>query len=107
MAGSAVSGTSLLAIVLMGLVTYATRAGGFWLARRVTPGPYLRAWLEHLPGAVFAAMVAPMVVGAGPAGWIAAGAGFVAMRRTGHFLLAVAAGVAVYVAAKRLGLAGV
>jgi uncharacterized membrane protein len=102
-----VSGTSLLAIVLMGLVTYASRAGGFWLARRVTPGPFMRAWLEHLPGAVFAAMVAPMVVGAGPAGWMAAGAGFVAMRRTGHFLIAVAAGLAVYIAAKRLGLAGV
>lgn len=107
MARPPVSGTSLLAILLMGLVTYATRAGGFWLARRVTPGPHLRAWLEHLPGAVFAAMVAPMVAGAGPAGWLAAGVGFVAMRRTGHFLIAVVAGVAVYVAAKRLGLAGV
>ena len=101
------SGTSLLTIVLMGLVTYASRAGGFWLARRVTPGPFMRAWLEHLPGAVFTAMVAPMAVGAGPAGWIAAGAGFVALRRTGHFLIAVAAGLAVYIVAKRLGLAGV
>lgn len=101
------SGTSLLTIVLMGLVTYASRAGGFWLARRVTPGPFMRAWLEQLPGAVFAAMVAPMVVGAGPAGWLAAGAGFVAMRRTGHFLIAVAAGLAVYIVARRLGLAGV
>lgn len=101
------SGTSLLTIVLMALVTYASRAGGFWLARRVTPGPFMRAWLEHLPGAVFAAMVAPMVAGAGPAGWIAAGAGFVAMRRSGHFLIAVGAGLAVYILAKRLGLAGV
>ena len=101
------SGTSLLTIVLMGLVTYASRAGGFWLARRVTPGPFMRAWLEQLPGAVFAAMVAPMVVGAGPAGWLAASAGFVAMRRTGHFLIAVAAGLAVYIVARRLGLAGV
>jgi uncharacterized membrane protein len=32
--------TSLLAIVLMGSVTYATRAGGFWLARRLAPGPF-------------------------------------------------------------------
>jgi uncharacterized membrane protein len=97
--------TSLLAILLMGAVTYATRAGGFWLARRVTPGPFLRAWLEHLPGAVFAALVAPMVAGAGPAGWIAAAAGFTAMRRSGHFLLAIAVGMMVFVAA-RLGLDG-
>ena len=54
----------------MGTVTYATRAGGFWLAQRLAPGPFLRAWLEHLPGAVFAALVGPMVVGAGPAGWL-------------------------------------
>ena len=101
------SSTSLLAIVLMGLATYATRAGGFWLARRMTPGPFLRAWLENLPGAVFAAMVAPMVAGAGPAGWIAAGAGFVAMRRTGHFLSAIVVGLAVYLVAKRIGLSGV
>ena len=101
------SSTSLLAIVLMGLATYATRAGGFWLARRMTPGPFLRAWLENLPGAVFAAMVAPMVAGAGPAGWIAAGAGFVAMRRTGHFLIAIVVGLAVYLVAKRIGLSGV
>ncbi len=101
------SSSSLLAILLMGLVTYATRAGGFWLARRMSPGPFLRAWLENLPGAVFAAMVAPMVAGAGPAGWIAAGAGFVAMRRTGHFVIAIVVGLAVYLLAKRLGLAGV
>ena len=96
--------TSLLAILLMGAVTYATRAGGFWLARRLRPGPFLRAWLEHLPGAVFAALVAPMVVGAGPAGWLAAGAGFVAMRWTGQFLLAIVVGIAVYLLGQRLGL---
>ena len=83
------SWTSFLAIVLMGRSPTPRVRGGFWLARRMTPGPFLRAWLENLPGAVFAALVAPMVVGAGPAGWIAAGVGFVAMRRTGHFLIAI------------------
>ena len=99
--------TSLLAIVLMGAVTYASRAGGFWLARRLAPGPFLRAWLEHLPGAVFAALVAPMVMGAGPAGWIAAGVGFAAMRTTGQFLVAIIVGLAVYLLGQQLGLAGV
>lgn len=99
--------TSLLAILLMGAVTYASRAGGFWLARRLAPGPFLRAWLEHLPGAVFAALVAPMVAGAGPAGWIAAAAGFAAMRLSGQFLLAIAVGLAVYLSARSLGLTGV
>jgi uncharacterized membrane protein len=100
------TGTTLLAILAMGAVTYATRAGGFWLARRLQPGPFLRAWLEHLPGAVFAALVAPMVLGAGPAGWVAAAAGFGAMRLTGQFLLAILVGLGVYLLGQRLGLGG-
>lgn len=96
--------TSLLAILAMGLVTYATRAGGFWLAQRLRPGPFFRAWLEHLPGAVFAALVAPMVAGAGPAGWLAAGLGFAVMRLTGLFLLAIAVGLAGFVGLRALGL---
>jgi uncharacterized membrane protein len=98
------TGTSLLAILLMGAATYATRAGGFWLARRLRPGPLMRAWLEHLPGAVFAALVTPMVIGAGSAGWLAAAAGFAAMRRTGGFLLAILVGLAVYLLGRQLGL---
>ncbi len=97
------TGASLLAILAMGTVTYATRAGGFWLARRVEPGPFMRAWLEHLPGAVFAALVAPMVAGAGPAGWIAAVAGFLAMRLSGQFLLALVVGLLVYIVGEKAG----
>lgn len=99
------SSDSLIAILLMAAATYATRAGGFWLARRLTPGPVLRAWLEQLPGAVFAALVAPMVAGAGLPGWIAAGLGFAAMRLTGQFLLAVVVGVGAYLLARQIGLA--
>lgn len=96
--------TSLVAILLMGAVTYATRAGGFWLARRIAPGPFLRAWLNHLPGAVFAALVAPMVVSAGPAGWIAAVGGFFTMRLSGQFLLAMIAALVIYLLANFTGL---
>ena len=105
MARQPVSTDSLIAILLMGAATYATRAGGFWLARRLAPGRLLRAWLEQLPGAVFAALVAPMVASAGPPGWFAAGIGFVAMRLTRQFLLAVAVGVIAYLLVRSLGLA--
>lgn len=98
------STTHLLAIAAMGLVTYLTRAGGFWLASRLRPGPFLRAWLEHLPGAVFAALVAPMVVTAGPAGWAGAASAFAAMRLSGQFVVAILAGMAVYLAGRELGL---
>ena len=65
-------GVEAVATILgMALVTYATRAGGFWLMGRVTPSPRLEAWLRHLPGALLAALVAPAIVAAGPAGWLA------------------------------------
>jgi uncharacterized membrane protein len=101
------SADSLVAILLMGAATYATRAGGFWLARRLTPGPLLRAWLEQLPGAVFAALLAPMLAQSGPAGWIAGGAVFATMRFSGHFLVAILVGLAVYLAAETMGLGGI
>ena len=96
--------TGLLTILAMAAVTYATRAGGFWLARRLRPGPFVRAWLEHLPGAVFAALVAPMVLGAGPAGWLAALGTFATMRLSGRFVLAITVGLAAYLLGQRLGL---
>ena len=95
--------TSLLAILAMAAATYATRVGGFWLARRVRPGPFARAWLDHLPGAVFAALVAPMVLAAGPAGWAGALAAFAAMRGSGQFVLAIAVGLAAYLLVRQLG----
>ena len=100
------STTHLLAILAMGLVTYATRAGGFWLASRLRPGPFFRAWLEHLPGAVFAALVAPMVLTAGPAGLLGAVASFAVMRLTGQFVLAIFLGLACYLLGQKLGVPG-
>ena len=93
---------SLAAILAMAAATYACRAGGFWLATRLKPTPFVEAWLQELPGAVFAALIAPMVAGAGPAGWVAAAVGFGLMRWTGIFLLALAGGLAVYVALSKL-----
>ena len=93
---------SLAAILAMAAVTYACRAGGFWLSTRLKPTPFAEAWLQELPGAVFAALIAPMVVSAGPVGWVAAAAGFGLMRWTGQFLVALAGGLAVYVVLVRL-----
>lgn len=94
--------TAMLTIALAALVTYACRLGGWLVIARLAPGPLLAAWLQHLPGAVLAALIAPMVVAAGPAGWIAAAVGFTVMRATGAFLAAMAAGLALYVLLGRL-----
>jgi uncharacterized membrane protein len=93
--------SAFLAILAMAAVTYACRAGGYWLARRFQPTAFLEAWLEQLPGAVFAALVAPMVVAAGTSGWIAGAVGFALMRWTSRFLVAMLGGLAVYAALSR------
>ena len=55
-----VDAQALLAIAGMALVTYTTRAGGFWLLGRFTPSPRLEAWLGYLPGAVLVSVAAPV-----------------------------------------------
>jgi uncharacterized membrane protein len=60
-----VRGEVLLVIILMGIVTYALRAGGFWLMGRVAISPRMEAALAYLPGAVITALVVPATIEAG------------------------------------------
>ena len=83
----------LLTIVAMALVTYLTRAGGFWLMRRTSPSPFLTACLNHLPGALLIAIIVPLLLKGGYAEWIAAGVTVLTMSSTGSLLLTLAAGV--------------
>jgi uncharacterized membrane protein len=94
----------ILAILLMGLATYATRIGGFLLIRRFRPGPFLEAWFGHVPGAVFAALVAPSVWSAGPAGWGGALVGFAVMRWSGQFIVALGSSLLAFLALHHLPL---
>lgn len=83
-------------ILLLAVATYATRIGGYRLAQRLQPSPFVEAFMTAMPGAIFAALVAPMVVAAGPAGWVSAAIGFVAMRKFANFFVALAVAMAVY-----------
>jgi uncharacterized membrane protein len=53
-------------------VTYASRAGGYWLVRRFAVGGRLKAALEAVPLAVLTALIAPTVLATGPAETLAA-----------------------------------
>ena len=77
----------------MGAGTYLTRIAGFWLVKRLKPSRFLEAWLTQIPGAVFAALCAPMVLKAGPAGWAGAVATLLASWKSGNFFFAIVAGV--------------
>ena len=83
----------LVAILLMGVVIYATRAGGLWLASRVEISGGLEAWLGYLPGAILVSIVASTVLTSGPAEALAALAVVLVAARSGSLLLAMTTGV--------------
>lgn len=53
--------TALIAILLMGAVTYFTRLGGFLMMRWIPEGGFVSRWLQAIPGAVLVAILAPTV----------------------------------------------
>jgi uncharacterized membrane protein len=85
--------SALLAIVLMAIVTYATRAGGYWIMGRVTLSPRVAAMLAYLPGAVLTALVVPAVLEEGIVGVVALVATAATMRWRNNLLLAMVAGI--------------
>jgi uncharacterized membrane protein len=85
---------TLITILGMALVTYATRAGGFWLMGLVTPSPRIEAWLRQIPGAVLVAIIAPTVLASSLAETLAALATVLLAIRTKNVLIAMLVGVA-------------
>jgi uncharacterized membrane protein len=85
---------TLITILGMALVTYATRAGGFWLMGLVTPSPRIEVWLRQIPGAVLVAIVAPTVLASSLAETLAALATVLVAIRTKNVLAAMVIGVA-------------
>ncbi|HEX5848740.1 MAG TPA: AzlD domain-containing protein [Rubrobacter sp.] len=85
--------TILLAILLMALVTYATRAGGLWIANRFELSERAGAWLDAIPGAILVSLVAPAVLTSGPAEALAAVAVVLVALRSGSLPLAMVTGV--------------
>jgi branched chain amino acid efflux pump len=85
---------TLLTIMGMALVTYATRAGGFWLMGLVTPSPRVEAWLKQIPGAVLVALIAPTILASSIAETLAAVATVLVAIRTKNVLIAMLVGVA-------------
>jgi uncharacterized membrane protein len=84
---------ALITILGMALVTYATRAGGFWLMGLVTPSPRIEAWLRQIPGAVLVAIIAPTVLASSLAETLAALAAALVALRTKNVLVAMVVGV--------------
>ncbi len=84
---------ALLTIALMALVTYACRAGGYWLMGRVAMSPRIEIGLTYLPGAVLISLVAPAMAREGIPGVCAVAVTAVVMRWRNNLLLAMLAGI--------------
>jgi uncharacterized membrane protein len=55
----------IFAILGMAAVTYALRAGGYWVMGRVTVTPRIRRGLEALPGAIIVSTILPIILKGG------------------------------------------
>lgn len=82
-----------LIIAVMAAITYAFRAGGYWLMGRVNLSPRLEAGLSYLPGAVITALVVPAALEVGPEGIVGVIVVGIAMRWRGNLLLSLVLGV--------------
>jgi uncharacterized membrane protein len=83
----------LFAIILMALATYATRAGGLWLASRFDLSERAGAWLDQIPGAILVSLVAPAILMGGPIEVLAAVVVVIVSLRTGSLPAAMVIGV--------------
>ena len=86
-------GMTLLAIVGMALVTYATRAGGVLLMGFIPITPRVETFLRHLSSSVLVALVAPAALKGGPAAIVAVLVTLLVMAASRQMVVAMAAGV--------------
>lgn len=98
------AGMSLLAIVVMAVVAFLMRAGGYWMMAHVPLTPRVRRILEALPGSIVVAIVAPIVARGGFVATLAVFTAAVVMILRRNELVAVVAGIAVACIARGAGI---
>lgn len=98
---------SALAVVAgMSLVTYATKAGGFWALDRFEPSQTLRDGLDALPEGILVAILVVRLLEGGPAEWVAGVVVLGVAHRTESVLLAMVVGVGSLLVVRASGVFG-
>jgi uncharacterized membrane protein len=92
----------LLALLAMGLASFACRAGGFFLMRFVTVTPRLEAALRILPLGVMIGIVAPVAATGKVPELIGLGLVLLLMKVTGNDFLAALSGIAAVAIARQI-----
>lgn len=90
----------LLAIALLGVVSYGCRISGFFLMGYVAITPRVQAWLRAIPIALTGSIVGPIAVKGGPPEWLGLVAAVGLMRVTGNEFLSAIAAVGVVAVAR-------
>src|ERR1700682_2113439 len=95
---------AISAVLLLMLVTIATRVGGVWIMSYVKITPRIEAFLKYMATSVLISIVVPTTLAAAPRIWIAVGAAAIAMIATGSALTAMLIGTALAAFARGFGL---
>jgi uncharacterized membrane protein len=82
------------AVLLLMLVTIATRVGGVWIMSYVKITARIEAFLKYMAVSVLISIVVPTTMAAAPRIWLAVGAAVIAMAATGSALSAMLIGTA-------------
>ena len=96
--------TAVFAVLLLMLVTMATRLSGVWIMSYVTITPRIEAFLKYMASGVLIAIVVPNTLSASPRIWIAVAAAAVAMIATRSALTAMLIGTALAAAGRAFGI---
>lgn len=84
---------AVIAIVIMALVTYLTRAGGVFVMSRIPIGPRVERFINAMAGSVLVAVITPMAVQGDWGARLALLATLAVMLATQKTLAAIASGI--------------
>jgi len=99
-----VSATAAIgAVVLLAVVTMATRVGGVWIMSYVAITPRIEAFLKYMSVSVLISIVAATSWAAGPRIWLAVGMAALAMAATRSAVGAMLAGTALAALGRSFG----
>jgi uncharacterized membrane protein len=95
---------AVTAVLLLTLVTMATRLGGVWMMSYVEITPRIEAFLKYMAVSVLISIVVPTTLAAAPRIWIAVAAAAIVAAATRSALGAMLVGAALAAVGKNLGM---
>jgi len=93
---------AVAAVLLLTLVTIATRVSGVWIMSHVEITPRIEAFLKYMAVSVLISIVVPATIAAAPRIWIAVAAAGIVAALTRSALTAMLVGAALAAAVRNL-----